>query len=352
MQCLHHLIFTLFHDHTGANIELKDTLGNTPLGYSVIGGHEACSLMLIQKGANINVSVMKDLNTNTTLSEKNGPIFKFLPRHFENKTRSLVPLFQELVRRDWVGVTFVAMGEMEKCGMTYASAIEVAFHLHKFQFASRLIQKQVSPIKLRQLVTAKRNLINSLAYECFDNDDVEENILKDIIDHLLDSGVNVMDSDDFGCSPFHYACLNHRFDLLKILLKKIPDEDKETVFMKKDNFDRSPFLTLFWRCNGMKKSGNNANLYSIVDYLLSHCSNIDTNSSAVMKCLSHLDENYAAEHSHMEYTQVPPNDQLLTYSPLIIAIVHGERKLVELLLDKGSADIDYSDSHGKYQTVD
>ena len=71
-----------------------------------------------------------------------------------------------------------------------------------------------------------------------------------------------------------------------------------------------------------------------------------------MKCLSHLDENYAAEHTHMEYTQVPPNDQLLAYSPLIIAIVHGERKLVELLLDKGSADIDYSDSHGKYQTVD
>ena len=165
MQCLHHLIFVLFHDHTGANIELKDALGNTPLGYSVIGGHEACSLMLIQKGANINVSVMKDLSTNKTLSEEDGPIFKFLPRHFENKTRSKVPLFQELVRRDWVGVTFVAMGEMEKCGMTYASAIEVAFHLRKFQFASRLNTELIKIITLACYLTCMNNFCGTQSKE-------------------------------------------------------------------------------------------------------------------------------------------------------------------------------------------
>ena len=75
--------------------------------------------MLTQKGANINVTVTRDLcTTESWIENPNGDdhdgeaLFKFLPRHYNNKKQSSVPIFQELVGKDWLGLTFVAMGEM------------------------------------------------------------------------------------------------------------------------------------------------------------------------------------------------------------------------------------------------
>ena len=105
------------------------------------------------------------INPNSGFEET--PPLAFLPRHFETKAKDeKIPLFQALVQNDWLGLTFVAMKDMEKFGMSYAKAIEVAFKLKKFQFAKRLIEKQVSVAKLQAKVSKGRNLINALAFEC------------------------------------------------------------------------------------------------------------------------------------------------------------------------------------------
>ena len=48
---------------TGAELECLDTLENTPLAYAVDGGHNSCALMLIQKEANINVKIHKNMDS-------------------------------------------------------------------------------------------------------------------------------------------------------------------------------------------------------------------------------------------------------------------------------------------------
>ena len=103
--------------------------------------------------------------------------FSFIPSHFE-RDLSAEPhsLFQGLVQNDWLGVTYMALQQLEDFGMSYARAVEVALKMQKVQFAKTLIGKQALVERLREKVGAgvgSKNLLCCMAYECKASSDPE-----------------------------------------------------------------------------------------------------------------------------------------------------------------------------------
>ena len=151
-----------------------DVAGNTPLAYAVLGKHDGCATMLLQKGANVNVNVYPcakttQITTARQHKERHRPLlYKYLPSHLMNDADFAIEsytLFEGIIKNGWLGLTYLALDEMERFGMSYARAIEVAFHLSKLQFAKTLINKQVKTSKLLHKVSNERNLICALAFE-------------------------------------------------------------------------------------------------------------------------------------------------------------------------------------------
>ena len=67
------------------------------MGYAVIGKHDGCALMLMQKGANINHMVMLENPKKT--DDKNDINYPYLPRQFVRKIQDKsITLFQGLVQ--------------------------------------------------------------------------------------------------------------------------------------------------------------------------------------------------------------------------------------------------------------
>ena len=156
----------------GADIEAADARGNTPLACAVLGGHEACALVLLQKEANLNVTIYpNEIRTSPDDDEEEDKFkvdrFSFIPSHFE-RDLSAEPhsLFQGLVQNDWLGVTYMALQQLEGFGMSYARAVEVALKMQKVQFAKTLIGKQALVERLREKVGGGRNLLCCMAHEC------------------------------------------------------------------------------------------------------------------------------------------------------------------------------------------
>ena len=77
------------------------------------------------------------------------------------------------MQNNWLGLTYMALQQLEGFGMSYARAVEVALSMQKVQFAKTLIGKQASVAKLREKVTRGRTLIGSLAFECKNTSDPE-----------------------------------------------------------------------------------------------------------------------------------------------------------------------------------
>ena len=166
--------------------------------------------------------------------------------------------FEGIVRNGWLGITYLALDQMESFGMLYANAIDVAFHISQLQFAKTLINKQVNPSKLLNKVTDGRNLICSLSYEMYRETETlegntvskkgkgfDEHLMEDILDMLVEVGVSLYEPDMYGCSPFHYACLRHNLPLIRYIVtaSKI---DGENIFKVKDNYRRTAFMSAFW----------------------------------------------------------------------------------------------------------
>ena len=287
MKAIYFLCNVLYCSQEGkANVNATDIFGNTPLVYAVLGRHDGCAAMLLQKGANVNVNIYPNPKISTTSTKKDNSVlkpknYKYLPSHFNTSTIDETKgytLFEGIVRNGWLGITYLALDQMESFGMLYANAIDVAFHISQLQFAKTLINKQVNTSKLLNRVTDGRNLICSLSYEMYREagtleEDTEgkkgkgfdEHLMEDILDMLVEVGVSLYEPDMHGCSPFHYACLRHNLPLIKYIVtaSKI---DGENIFKVKDNYRRTPLMSAFWnygKSNKGRKRSLEDNFYKV-----------------------------------------------------------------------------------------
>ena len=125
------------------------------------------------------------------------------------------------------------MQHMEASGMSYANAVEVAFELNKFQFAKRLIEKQVSIQKLCEKVTNHQNLLLAFASNCPSGFDLV--CSENIIDLLMEAGISIYEKDQNGCSVVHYASKMHNLPLLKYFCGKMSKHELEILFNAEDD---------------------------------------------------------------------------------------------------------------------
>ena len=96
-----------------------DKRGNSPLGNAVLGKHESCALMLVQKDANINVTINNTDHSPDSQTEQQ--FWRFLPEHFpttKEKDRKEVSVFEGLVTNNWLGLTYIALEKLELFGFS------------------------------------------------------------------------------------------------------------------------------------------------------------------------------------------------------------------------------------------
>ena len=292
----------------GAVIEARDNHQQTPLCYAVTGKHDGSTLMLIQNDANLNVTM------------KSGH-----------------SLFQVILINDWLGLTYITLNKMEKFGMKYIDAIEVAFQLQKLQFSKTLINKVVDQTKLLECGVNGRNLMSVFAYEtCRKTMDSSVENVDDVYELLVSAKVNTSALDDFGCNPIHYAHVNQNQVLLDLLMKK--DVVKNDI-------------------NVRTKSGRTmlaANIWSIQKFGISDISNIKflVNSGADVNELFYVPHfTFITGNADLKLTKenfVQSSDEIkddILMSPLHLATIKEDECLVKTLLNSG-ADASIKDSKG------
>ena len=184
---------------TGAKLDCLDCLENTPLAYAVDRGHNSCTLMLIQKEANINVKIHKEKESVGPSCMKRNT-WKYSLEHWreiqtKTETKS-ISLFEKIVDNGWLGITYIVLEKLDKFGFSIARAIEVAFKLEKFQFAKTLLSRTTDVKKLNEKVNCRRNLIGSFAFYCRNN--VDKELVEDIYSILKEAGLLADQKDDFG----------------------------------------------------------------------------------------------------------------------------------------------------------
>ena len=74
----------------------------------------------------------------------------------------------------------------------------MAFELNKFQFAKRLIEKQVSIQKLREKVTNHQNLLLAFASNCPSGFDLV--CSENIVDLLMEAGISIYEKETIELS--------------------------------------------------------------------------------------------------------------------------------------------------------
>ena len=328
---------------TGAELECHDTLENTPLAYAVDGGHNSCALMLIQKEANINVKIHKHMESIRPSCVKRNT-WKYFLEHWKEdqivKEKQPISLFEKIVDNNWLGITYIVLGKLEKFGFSIARAIEVAFKLGKFQFAKTLLSRTIDVKKLKEIVNNRRNLIGSFAFYC--NNNVDKELVEDIYTILTEADLQVDQKDDCGCVPLHSASLLHNETLVGLLMRT----SQESVSIL-DNYGRSPLDAYFWNFEkGLLKDDQN----KILDKMFengAHC-----NNTFQSKPMDFLLSRYESQFKDIDfycpdanlYMNTPNSTQNLT--PLMIAMGHKDHEMTEYLISNG-ADLNLSDSVGR-----
>nr|XP_040569948.1 LOW QUALITY PROTEIN: poly [ADP-ribose] polymerase tankyrase-like [Lepeophtheirus salmonis] len=331
----------LLVDHN-ADINRMDRFGNTPLAYAIIGKHEATTITLLQKGANVNCKV--HINpflmgfSETQIVEKDvnqSNAFKFLPSHFKKPAKSQFPmtLFQLSLLNGWLGVSYLILERMEKHGLRIAEALEVAFKLNKLQLAKKLTLKQLDNSKLCELVDNKRNLISSMI-KVVGNSSKDNLLIEFIFNHLYKAGNKLQHKDIFGCTVLHYGCLTNNIDILKLILSYF---ESKHIINEKDNNGRTPLVATLWKCP-LESS------LVLVKELLSR--GADPNVCCNFKKFDYLHNDSHPSTVNLTYEDIRNSELMELTTPLIIAINFKCRSLIDLLLEHG-VDVNLRDGKGR-----
>ncbi|XP_071745182.1 uncharacterized protein [Lepeophtheirus salmonis] len=311
----------LLVDHN-ADINRIDRFGNTPLAYAIIGNHEATTITLLQKGANVNCKV-----------HINPFLMGFSETQKPAKSQFPMTLFQLSLLNGWLGVSYLILERMEKHGLRIAEALEVAFKLNKLQLAKKLTLKQLDNSKLCELVDNKRNLISSMI-KVVGNSSKDNVLIEFIFNHLYKAGNKLQHKDIFGCTVLHYGCLTNNIDILKLILSYF---ESKHIINEKDNNGRTPLVATLWKCQ-LESS------LVLVKELLSR--GADPNVCCNFKKFDYLHNDSHPSTVNLTYEDIRNSELTELTTPLIIAINFKCRSLIDLLLEHG-VDVNLRDGKGR-----
>ena len=293
-------------------------------------------MVLLQKGANVNVDVNPMPRPDLVVEdEEDEYVHALQQRSSDGHKEKKMSLFQGLIQNSWLGITYLALEQLEKFGMSYAMAVEVAFLMQKVQFGKNLIAKQVSAAKLSRKVTNSRNLIAAFAFEVKAGSSAD--IQPDVVEALTAVGINPMEPDDDGCTALHYACMNANLTLVKALLDSEASTDKAWI-NGKDKAGMTPLGAALW--NGLSGSAK-----CVIELLMKR--GADPNILVPLKELSHFEASYK---NAVTSPKVINRGVTRLTTPLIMAVVYKDDDLIFRLL-KGEenvlhADLNLADADG------
>ncbi|XP_013405621.1 tankyrase-like protein isoform X2 [Lingula anatina] len=321
----------------GTYVDVEDNNSNTPLTLAVLGKHDSCALSLIQKGADVNKTIVVKHPSESKVAQKQNPKFifkpayKWLPRHWPAPPKPQIekfPVFQRVVENGWQGVSYIVMDLMESFGMKYATAVEIAFRIQKIHFACSLIRKQVDHQKLLTVNDDQRNLLHLMAFES--KQDRPRDVVLEVAQMLVDKGVSHNAKDKHGCTPLHYAAMNHDNPLLKFLLDR-QDVDVNMV----DNYGRTPLAAALW--NNPKESQSTCQ-----SLVYKHAKTDMLFDFPPLDLFNGAYDN--ASRKNCDYFKDKNSDVQLTV--LIVAIVHRHEQLLKALLTWKDQSVNVGDSNG------
>lgn len=305
------------------SLEAKDNDGNSALGLAVRNGHESCALMLLQRGANCTADVVTPIRTKAV--DKSIWLWKNAIKE------PIVPerhtILQETLLKDWQGILYVMLDQLDSAGKGISIAIEAALRTAKYNVALKLIGR----IKHSwSLVNGNTSMLHVLSREATADSSPELQVK--VAQFLIEKGIPPMSRDEHDATIVTYASMKWNFPLCSFISSKVgmnvaaePHSDKS---------GRTPLSAVFWNltdkdipeemrnwCCSLIKSGCDLNTLVHYPIIIGQYPGV---RCTVQKCL------------HLEDASLPK------YSPLIMAIYKGNYSVVKMLLSKG-ADVNFPD---------
>ncbi|OWF45703.1 Poly(ADP-ribose) polymerase pme-5 [Mizuhopecten yessoensis] len=312
-----------------AEVNRHDKEGNTPLSLAVNKGHDSCAIMLIQKGANVADKVIIVPPEKKEEEKDKKPSWKWKPeRVIEKDETETYTIFQEAIKKELQGVAHMVLDNTT----LDSKVIEAALRVNRYHVALRLL-KRINTFSSLQITNASRqNLLHVLALDTEPRTQVDLQLK--VAKMLVEKGVSVSATDDYGCTPLHYACLKHQaFSLGEFLM----EQDKTLDLGKKDKFGRSVLGAFFWNQHVITESaegstkwlkmflskGGNFNI--LYDYPTSDVPTFDVIQNVVPDYFTTASER--------------------RISPVIFSIHFADFGMVKFLLDHGASP-NFPDSEG------
>lgn len=225
-----------------SNVNSVDANGNTALSLAILGGHESCAIMLLQSGALIHNNVVVPIADAEALKK---PMLQHWRWKFaSNNTLKLQhsPILQEVASKDWQGVMYMMLDQLQAAGNNFYPAVEAALNTNKFRLALSLISRIKEPVRLQACNSSGQNFLHILALKA--KPDQQTSLQIRVAEYLVQQGLCLTKLDDFGSCPLIYAAINKNTTLCNFFTEKI---GKETVIkMSADKLGRTPVNASFW----------------------------------------------------------------------------------------------------------
>lgn len=184
----------------------------------------SCCMMLLQKGAAINIQVNIPAPKPVERAADYKPAWHFPPTDIHSapggenrkvKARSY-PFFQTVIYNQWQGLTFMVLDNMALEGQAFALAVEAALTVNKYNLALTFLRKQRHDYELQTINKDGRNLWHVLVMTA----DRQEDMQLRIAEVLRDRGVDPMVTDNYGANALICAGYQQAATLGKFLLGK------------------------------------------------------------------------------------------------------------------------------------
>ncbi|RWS14015.1 Poly(ADP-ribose) polymerase pme-5-like protein [Dinothrombium tinctorium] len=304
-----------------SNMDALDNNGNTALGLAVLYGHESCALMLLQNGANFTLSLNSSEKNSVESDKSNIKIKCLMPNR-----KAKCTILQEVIRRDWQGMLYLMLEQLEKMGKGIYSAIEAAIWAHRLKLVYKLIRK----LKTNHRGSAERQTLFHILGQCVRSSD-DKQLQLDIVNMLLSKNINLNALDESNSSAIIYSAINWNFVLCEEFSRIIgfPMIAKQ----EPDIYLRTPFNAVFWNI------GNEEIPTNMKDW----CSNLLAHGADINSLCYYP----VAEENHSDISYVNPailceNQMKRKYTPLIIAVIKKNYSAAKYLLQH-KADVNRCD---------
>ncbi|CAF3244348.1 unnamed protein product [Rotaria sp. Silwood2] len=335
-----------------ANLLIENNLSNSVITVCIASNHLDLLITFLHQPIDIDLSklytesdqnisqsiknsLLKSIETTSTLENKETWVWKFASILKDNKPIEKYSLIYLIIKRNWQGALSLILDELDRFHLSYNQVFEAALRNDKLNLVIRLISSLRNRTVLYEKNSQKQNLFHIIA----NLQQYNTQYLEKILNSLHNNHVYWNISDQYGSYPLHYACVIQNIEFINFLQKKYSNE---LNFNQIDAYGNTAYGLLFWS-SATKSSFNKEFLQKLIissksmDCLCNYDNEIALNPLSFGRMNSSLNITISYPPMISEYT----SNHILT-SPLINAIVHNHFELVKFLLQL-NANVNFPD---------